>query len=209
MPEATGTTRDRLIRAAMELFTTRGFHGTTTPLLARAAGVAEGTIYRHFVSKEALFNATWLQVHQEALAEIRETGESGGTPVAERLRQLGRRWLTAAVTDPARMRLVFGRQDAMPLDETSIQAEAAFRAGVEQVLAVGKQQGSVRAGGVELWTSIWLALVGHAVERVASREWGPAHPHAIATLDAAWEVISWRPIVPAPPVGPDSRPAPE
>ncbi len=204
MPDAAGTTRDRLIRAAGELFTSRGFHGTTTPLLARAAGVAEGTIYRHFVSKEALFNAAWRQAHEEALAEIRETGELPGIPTGARLQGLARRWLATAAADPSRMLLLFGWRDTVPLDEASVQAAALFRAGVEQILAVGKQQGSVRAGGVELWTSIWLALVGHAVERVALREWGPTHPHAVATVDTAWEVISWRPIAPAPPAEPDT-----
>src|SRR5439155_924427 len=49
-------TRQRLIRAALELFTTTGYHLTTTPLIARKAGVAEGTIYRHFDSKQHLLN---------------------------------------------------------------------------------------------------------------------------------------------------------
>ena len=47
---------------------------------------------------------------------------------------------------------------------------------------------------VELWTSVWLTLVAFAAERVASREWTASHPHALATLDAAWEAIAWRPI---------------
>ena len=51
------TTRDRLLEAARELFTTAGYHATTTPILAQRAGVAEGTIYRHFPSKSALLNA--------------------------------------------------------------------------------------------------------------------------------------------------------
>ena len=49
-------TRQRLLRAALELFTTTGFRATTTPQIAERAGVAEGTIYRHFSSKEQLLN---------------------------------------------------------------------------------------------------------------------------------------------------------
>ena len=44
-------TRQRLLRAALELFTTTGFRATTTPQIAERAGVDEGTIYRHFSSK--------------------------------------------------------------------------------------------------------------------------------------------------------------
>src|SRR5689334_24314833 len=42
------------MRAAIHLFGRGQFHGTTIPALARAAGVAEGTIYNYFDSKEDL-----------------------------------------------------------------------------------------------------------------------------------------------------------
>ena len=40
-------TRERLVRAALELFTTQGYHASTTTQIATRAGIAEGTIYRH------------------------------------------------------------------------------------------------------------------------------------------------------------------
>ena len=40
-------TRQKLLRAALELYTAAGFRDTTTPAIAARAGVAEGTIYRH------------------------------------------------------------------------------------------------------------------------------------------------------------------
>src|SRR5256885_7693496 len=49
-------TRERLVRAALELFTAQGYHDTTTPAIAKKAGVAEGTIYRHFAGKQQFFN---------------------------------------------------------------------------------------------------------------------------------------------------------
>jgi AcrR family transcriptional regulator len=47
-------TRHRLRSAALELFVERGVTETTTKDLARKAGIAEGTIYRHFESKDEL-----------------------------------------------------------------------------------------------------------------------------------------------------------
>src|SRR5690349_22466806 len=49
-------TRQRLVRAALELFTSQGYHETTTPEIAKKAGVAEGTIYRHFTGKQHFLN---------------------------------------------------------------------------------------------------------------------------------------------------------
>lgn len=51
--------RDVLIEAAMRLFGERGFHGTAVPLIAEAASVGAGTIYRYFESKEQLVNAVF------------------------------------------------------------------------------------------------------------------------------------------------------
>lgn len=49
--------RDAILKAAAPLFAERGFDGTSTRDLARATGVSEALIYRHFGNKEALFEA--------------------------------------------------------------------------------------------------------------------------------------------------------
>ena len=49
--------RQHLIAAALRLFATRGFSGTTTKVIARAAGISEAVIFRHFKGKEDLYAA--------------------------------------------------------------------------------------------------------------------------------------------------------
>jgi AcrR family transcriptional regulator len=48
--------RDTILRAALELFVERGFHGASVPAIAERARIAAGTMYRYFPSKEALVN---------------------------------------------------------------------------------------------------------------------------------------------------------
>jgi len=50
-------TRDRLLKAAVEIFATEGIAGATTREIARLAGVNEITLFRHFQSKEQLLKA--------------------------------------------------------------------------------------------------------------------------------------------------------
>ncbi len=57
-------TRDRLLKAATEVFATAGITGATTREIARVAGVNEVTLFRHFQSKEQLLGA----VVQQAMA---------------------------------------------------------------------------------------------------------------------------------------------
>lgn len=49
--------RTQIIEVAMTLFATKGFTGTTTRAIARAADVSEAIIFRHFATKEDLYNA--------------------------------------------------------------------------------------------------------------------------------------------------------
>src|ERR1700757_4913155 len=44
-----------IVQAALPIFARKGFAATTTKDLARAAGVSEPLLYRHFPSKEALY----------------------------------------------------------------------------------------------------------------------------------------------------------
>jgi len=49
------TTKKRILNAAFELFSSKGYLGSPTREIAKAAGVAEVTLFRHFNSKENLF----------------------------------------------------------------------------------------------------------------------------------------------------------
>ena len=60
-------TRERILAAALELFAERGFASTTTAEIARAAKVAEKTLFAHFKSKEALFEQTLAPASLELL----------------------------------------------------------------------------------------------------------------------------------------------
>lgn len=49
-----GDKRERILAAAVKVFAKNGFHGTRVSDVAKAAGVADGTIYLYFRSKEEL-----------------------------------------------------------------------------------------------------------------------------------------------------------
>lgn len=49
--------RDQILQAALELFSKHGFAGTTTKEIARTSGVSEALVFRHFATKEELYNA--------------------------------------------------------------------------------------------------------------------------------------------------------
>lgn len=181
-------TRDRLVRAAVDLFASRGYHDTKTPDIARRAGVAEGTIYRHFTSKAQLLNELYragLRVFLRAFE-----GFPADATCRDRLERVAASWREIAVRDPALCRLVLERRFAGLLDQRSRQQAATLRGELTKVIATGKAAGTVRAGGAETWAEVWFAVIAMGLERIAEGSWRPDDGRPDLVGAAAWHAIS-------------------
>lgn len=68
--------KTKILQAAQKLFAHKGFDGTTTKDLAEVAGVAEGTIFRHFTNKKAILvevaTQGWINLLTDLLTELSE-----------------------------------------------------------------------------------------------------------------------------------------
>ena len=78
-----GTTRAGIERAALRLFVTRGLRGTTVRDIATRAGVAEGTLYRHWRSKRDLARSVFRGCADTVTAALREATAAERTPEAK------------------------------------------------------------------------------------------------------------------------------
>ncbi|EDX78241.1 transcriptional regulator, TetR family protein [Coleofasciculus chthonoplastes PCC 7420] len=77
-PQSETETKQRILDAAQRLFASRGYNGTTTRDLAAKAGVAEGTLFRHFENKKAILvevaTQGWVELLTDLLTELSEMG---------------------------------------------------------------------------------------------------------------------------------------
>src|SRR5215470_10014126 len=78
--------RDAILRAAIDVFAERGYFNAQVADVARAAGVAAGTVYLYFRSKDDLLISIFERTVRERLAEGRAAVD-GVTDPAERLRR--------------------------------------------------------------------------------------------------------------------------
>ncbi len=58
--------REQILQTAVSIFSQRGFKGTTTKEIAKAAGVSEAIIFRHFATKDELYGAI---LHSKSCAD--------------------------------------------------------------------------------------------------------------------------------------------
>lgn len=77
--------RKRIVRAALNLFQTKGFEATTTKAIARKAGIAEGTVFNYFKTKEDIALHFFEQEVDHAIAAVRENPRLRRAPLEEKL----------------------------------------------------------------------------------------------------------------------------
>ena len=89
MTQETKNRRDDIVRAAIRLIATYGFHGAPVSLIAREAGVGAGSIYRYFKDKDTLIVEIFHQLDQELKQTLLE-GHDETQPLRRRFFHLCR-----------------------------------------------------------------------------------------------------------------------
>jgi AcrR family transcriptional regulator len=85
---AAAQTRERLLRAAADVFAERGFEGTRVAEIASAAGVSNGALYAHFESKADLLVEALCTHGRRLLAEL--VAADPDRPITDLLLEIGR-----------------------------------------------------------------------------------------------------------------------
>jgi AcrR family transcriptional regulator len=138
-----GDKRAQLLGAALELFVARGFDGVSVPEIAAKAGVAVGTVYRYFETKEALVNALyrrWKTLYNEVVLAPLPPGLS-------MRRQFGTYWQRMTLFARARpeaTRFMDLHHHGDYLDEESRSLSRKYREAAEAFIAEGRRTGALR-----------------------------------------------------------------
>ena len=144
--EAAPVARDRILAAAQRRFAAFGYRRTGMAEIAREAGVAAGTIYRYFDSKEDVFRAVVSELHEAWLARAREALAGPGTAV-ERLGKLAQASV-AFNRENSLINSVFRRDDeiifAPLLDELHARLVKENVAMMADVIRDGIREGTLR-----------------------------------------------------------------
>ena len=77
-PNTGGEKRDRILRAAIKIFSRKGFFNSKVSEIARAASVADGTIYLYFKNKDDLLISLFEEKMGEVVVDVRRRIADGG-----------------------------------------------------------------------------------------------------------------------------------
>jgi AcrR family transcriptional regulator len=184
---AGAATRERLMRAAASIVAREGMEAATTAAIAAEAGVAEGTLYRHFDSKDDLLIAAYRHMKQEVFLDA--TGVDTDAPPPERLKRM---WKAIYLAYRA-------NRDAFSFGQRFMESALADREGGEAARAIGKMVSDLRRAGiasgdfknlpVDLLANLFLAPINYLLKsEIKGRKWTEAELDvAASSVLAGWK----------------------
>jgi AcrR family transcriptional regulator len=167
-------TRERLLRSAQELIEDGGYGAASVAAIAERAGVAAGTLYRHFDSKEELFVEVFRAVcsgEERAMRGAASEMESGSA--VARLEEVLGTFAERALRNPRLAWALIAEPVEPRVDAERLAYRERYAAVIAEALRAGIAAGELPSQNVELTAA---ALVGGCGEALV----GPLSPVALA-----------------------------
>jgi AcrR family transcriptional regulator len=135
--------QEAILNTALLLFVERGFFGTPTSLISKEAGVATGTLFFYFTTKEELIDTLYLRVKAEA-AEAMCRGLAQEPDVKARLYRLGRNAVAWATEHPEKMKFMEQFAHSQFVSTTAQEEGMSRFLFLKDLITEGIRDGSVR-----------------------------------------------------------------
>jgi AcrR family transcriptional regulator len=136
--------RERLFRAALQLFGQKGFVETTVEDITEAADVGKGTFFNYFPSKDHILVA-FGEMQLSKLEAAIEMARTSGEPMPEFLRSLALRMTQEPTRNPTIIRaLLQAYLSTTPVREAMMDLQKRVHALHSQMIQLGQDRGEIR-----------------------------------------------------------------
>jgi len=171
--------RKTILRAAVEVFARKGYHGCRIADVAREAGVAYGLVYHYFKNKEELLQLVFETGWGGFMSRIRDAAETSA-PLEQKIRRIAQVAFEAYRIDPRGVRVL-----VLEFARSPSTGEANRRTAFAEVLGVitrmferAQSRGELRAGlepalcAAMLFGAVEMSLTGFVMGLLDPREAG-------------------------------------
>ena len=162
----TESTRQALVDSGLDLFTKRGYAGTSLEAIVKRARVTKGALYHHFSGKQALFEAAFDQVETSAMNKLTEAVAGEGTAWERALE--GIHAYVGVCLEPAYQRIVIHEAPVVMGWERWREAEEHFSYGlVRETVESLVEAGEIEQLPVEVTARILFGALSAGAETIA------------------------------------------
>ncbi len=183
----TSDTKQKIARAALDLFITKGVSETTTREIAQLAGVAEGSIYRHFESKDAL---AWelFRNHYQHLTLSLDAAQRPHDGIRDKAEAIVRTWCRLAEEDWSLFTyyLLVQHRHLAQIEDRDNPVHV-----LRRVIADAMDKGEIPVRDVELVTGMALGVVMQpAIHCIYGGLASNLTDNADLFVEAVWQVLA-------------------
>jgi AcrR family transcriptional regulator len=175
-------TRERIVAAALERVARGGYASAGVHAVAADAGVAVGTLYRHFPSKGELFAEVFRRASQRELDVVVEVSSADGRLAAERIGAAAEAFCRRALAGPVLAFALIAEPVDPAVESERLRYRIGYRDAFARVLEDGVRDGELRDHDCR---TVAAAIVGALAESLVgplSTANGGSREALIATL---------------------------
>lgn len=164
-------TRERIVAAALAQVADGGYGSASVQAVAGRAGVATGTVYRYFPSKDDLFDEVFARASARELAVLERIAGDAERPALERLVAVVEAFCRRALAGPVLAYAQMAEPVDARVDEVRLRRRVAYRDVFARLVREAVQRGEARPRDVEVTASALVGGIGEAlVGPLAARE---------------------------------------
>jgi AcrR family transcriptional regulator len=175
-------TRERIVAAALEQVGDGGYASAGVQAIAARAGVAVGTVYRHFPSKGDLFAEAFRRASQRELDVVVEVSDADGRSARERVAAAVEAFARRALAGPVMAYALLAEPVDPAVEAERLRFRTGYRDAFARVLEDGVRDGELRPHDTRTVAAAYVGALGEAlVGPLSTANGGPKEP-LIATL---------------------------
>jgi AcrR family transcriptional regulator len=175
--------RKAILEAAMEVFAERGFAHAPTSAISKAAGVAEGTLFTYFSSKDELINELYRELRKELDREMNDYPFDSDPRT--RIRFIWDQFLTLAKLQPKRLSVIKQLRASGRLFKD---AEKPSMTLLELLTATGE----AFTGDREMLVSVEFLVLQFRAQIEATVDYIAVHPDQATSASELGFLLFWR-----------------
>jgi AcrR family transcriptional regulator len=183
--------RNAILDAATRVFAERGLTGAPTSEISKQAGVAEGTLFTYFKTKDDLINALYRELKLE-LADAMMSGFPRKMSVRNRMRHVWDGFVDWGLTNPERRKVLAQLQVSGMLSKESFEAGSAPFVEMQDMIRDALEQHILRAElPIELISKVLAALAEATMDLIVLKP-ALANKYRNAGFEIYWAGIARR-----------------
>lgn len=184
--------RNSILSAAARVIASQGLAAAATAVIAKEAGVSNGSVFVYFDTKAELLNDLYLALKEEMTAAAAAGLDAGGEP-REQVRRMWTQWLRWATASPHKRRALAQLEVADDITADSRQTAHAAFSDIAGLVNRSRADGPMREVPLSFVLTLTTSIAEATIDTLL-REPAQAEAYSSAGFDAVWRVIAGPPL---------------